>query len=398
MDLAGRESASGVSFCQQNQADWPSMAARTQRTTQAVGLWGCFFLGVGTVFIFASVGFLSFFWIDSKAATENAKPPSSLWTTIVLRGWATRAVTISSIFIRIAIGLQNGLMTAMLASIIIEKRGVRLHQLPALSIMRSVSSGAHNLLGPLVSGPGNLEQLCYGGLALLVVATSFASNFTSTLLLADFGNVHVTAAAKTETVPVGINSTHAMTGTDYWRSQPNRFPRFDELAGDPKSAPGVQDTGPSMRAFLPYSATADRETLKYFDGPGPVFNSQVVCLRPSLRNLTVSYSSRGSSTSMFIGGWYAGFDVPYIKKTPLPQSASSTAPWSRRTVKPTTIASSLCASYSLEQPRTIARLRTGPCCSSWMTTRIGSLGLSRNSTTRTMASGTRGRPGTRHRR
>ncbi|XP_044724121.1 uncharacterized protein HRG_02017 [Hirsutella rhossiliensis] len=153
---------------------------------------------------------------------KNYKPPSSLWNTIVLSGWATRTVTISSIFIRIAISLQSGLITAMLASMIIENRGVYLPQLPALSIMRSVSSGAHNLMEPLASGPRDLEQLCYGALAILVLATSLASNFTSTLLLADFGTVDVPAAAKHEAVPAGIDKTYETTGVDYWRNMTDK--------------------------------------------------------------------------------------------------------------------------------------------------------------------------------
>ncbi|RCI12562.1 hypothetical protein L249_0337 [Ophiocordyceps polyrhachis-furcata BCC 54312] len=291
-----------------------AMAARN--TIQAISIWGCCILGLGTTAIIATIGFLYLFWTESETAATNSRPPSALWNAIVFSGWAARAITISSILIRLVIGLQSGLMTAMLASIVIEKRGVHLAQLPALSIMRCISSGAQNLYEPLASGPRNLETLCYGVIAVLAVAVSMASNFTSTLLLADFGAVNVQAATKVDSVPIGINSTHTTTGIDHWRSQPNSFPRFAELAADPIPVPGIQDTGPSLRAFLPYQTAADRESVKTFDGPAPVLDFRVVCLRPQLHNLAVSYSLHMTSTSMYITGWFAGFDPAYNIKSP----------------------------------------------------------------------------------
>ncbi|RDA83666.1 hypothetical protein CP532_4679 [Ophiocordyceps camponoti-leonardi (nom. inval.)] len=298
------------------------MAVRSySNIIQAISIWGCCILGIGTAVIIATTGFLYFFWTESETAATNSRTPSALWNAIVFSGWAARAITISSILIRLAIGLQSGLMTTMLASIVIEKRGVYLPQLPALSIMRCISSGAQNLFEPLASGPRNVETFCYSVIAILAVAVSMASNFTSTLLLADFGAVNVQAAAKVESVPIGINSTHTTTGIDHWRSQPNSFPRFAELtddggSGDSIPVPGVQDTGPSLRAFLPYETAADRESMKTFDGPGPVFDFRVVCLRPLLRNLTVSYSLHVTSTSMYITGWFGGFDASYNVQTP----------------------------------------------------------------------------------
>ncbi|PHH59695.1 hypothetical protein CDD81_2667 [Ophiocordyceps australis] len=290
------------------------MVVRTQRTAvEAISIWGSFILGIGTILLFASIGFLSCFWQESQAVRGNSKPSSSFWNALVLGGWATRAVTITSIFIRIAIGLQSGLMTAMLASMVIETRGVHLPQLPALSIMRSVSSGAHNLVEPLLCSPWSLGQLGYVALALLVAATSFASNFTSTLLLADFGVVDVPARVKTDKVPTAIITSYGTIGTNYWASQPNKFPRFAELAGDAQLAEGLQDTGPSLRAFLPFSAASDRQSLKQFDGPSPVFNSQVTCVRPSLKNLTMTYTQ---GINIFLSGRFTGFDIPYDKDLP----------------------------------------------------------------------------------
>ncbi|KAK2732290.1 hypothetical protein CKAH01_02236 [Colletotrichum kahawae] len=49
----------------------------------------------------------------------------------------------------------------------------------------------------------------------------------------------------------------------------------------------VDDTGPTIRAFLPFESTETRESVSTFRGMTRVSDSRVVCLRPILSNLTL---------------------------------------------------------------------------------------------------------------
>ncbi len=69
-----------------------------------------------------------------------------------------------------------------------------------------------------------------------------------------------------------------------WRSKPYKFPRFAEyhLKNSSLSDDGVQDTGSIYRAFPPIVDAESRTRLRRYEGPAPVVNSRVVCVRPDI--------------------------------------------------------------------------------------------------------------------
>ncbi|PHH60608.1 hypothetical protein CDD81_1398 [Ophiocordyceps australis] len=175
----------------------------------------------------------------------------------------------------------------MLASAVLETRGVYLPQLPILSILRSTNSSPYGLYKPLVAGPKDRGLLLYGTLILFTILTSLASNLISTILLSDFGNVDIKPPLKQETLAFGIpldkppSYTYGFSNLDYWLSRPHELPRFAEFASEPSYIDGVQDTGLSFRAPLPFTTSTEREKLKTFEGLTPILDSRVICMRPN---------------------------------------------------------------------------------------------------------------------
>ncbi|KAK5991152.1 hypothetical protein PT974_09430 [Cladobotryum mycophilum] len=245
-----------------------------------------------TLLILAAFGLVAFLWIASKNALNGDETPV-IWARIVNAGWTTKTVTLASVVIRMGIALQAGLLTAMMASIIIEVSEVRLSRLPRLSTMRGFSMGPQNLAWPaLTRSLGQTPWWC----VLLICSTlviSIASQFTSTLLLLDFANEIVTLGTKSSEVGVGLryNSTNGnydfTNGVNYWSARPTTYPRFAEYSEQPNNIDGVQDTGLTYRALLPFDTEANRGSLRNFTGITKVIDSRYVCVRPMVSNLAV---------------------------------------------------------------------------------------------------------------
>ena len=72
----------------------------------------------------------------------------------MISGWATRAVSISTLVLRSAIDLQAGVAAAMLAALVLESSTVRLRDAAQLSTMRAGSPQPRALLEiiPAMSG------------------------------------------------------------------------------------------------------------------------------------------------------------------------------------------------------------------------------------------------------
>lgn len=114
-----------------------------------MGVWRAFgFIGtativLGTAAIMTVIRFLISLRIASQDAIQaiQGRPMTRLWHMTVESYWAARAVTLSSVVLRLAISLQAGLAAAMFAALILETRGVRLARFPQMSISCAVNSG-----------------------------------------------------------------------------------------------------------------------------------------------------------------------------------------------------------------------------------------------------------------
>ena len=82
-----------------------------------------------TLAILAVVGFLSFLWF--------ADSTNSVWHRIMVEGWSTRSVSISTLILRFAVDLQCGVAGAMICSVAIESYSVRLRDIAKISTARA---------------------------------------------------------------------------------------------------------------------------------------------------------------------------------------------------------------------------------------------------------------------
>lgn len=86
----------------------------------------------------AVVGFLAFLWV--------ADLNNGVWHRIMVTGWATRSVSVSTLILRSAIDLQAGVAAAMLAAIILESSSIVIRHAAKVSSMRASSPQPRALL------------------------------------------------------------------------------------------------------------------------------------------------------------------------------------------------------------------------------------------------------------
>ena len=132
-----------------------------------------------------------------------------------------------------------------------------------------------------------------------------ASHFISTGLVSDLGIAPILGDASGGQAVYSLNSSKlnllGQYEADFTTSMPAVFPAFGEFSMPSKNTPNIDDTGPIVRAFLPISSATTRQTLSNYTGYGTLLNSRVVCLRPTVQNLT-----------FVMGGGLGEADRPYL--------------------------------------------------------------------------------------
>jgi hypothetical protein len=250
------------------------------------------------------LGVLSFLWYGNSSST--------LWHRIMLRGWATRAVTVPALILRTAVDLQAGVATAMIAALSLEHGIVPFNDVAKWSIARASKPRPRTFLFP--SFRSNSRSLDKRKLAtvipiLTLCGTVLILQFTSTILFSDFGtgvlrsdaeeisflyNYIYPSLGSWGTLPGGWDwvlldpSRYPQTHrTTTWLRNPPAFPTFAEYSM-PVTSPrhNVDDTGVLLRAFLPYADATLRQNISEFEGKTIVLDSRVSCQKPMLANLT----------------------------------------------------------------------------------------------------------------
>ncbi|KAF6830585.1 hypothetical protein CPLU01_07275 [Colletotrichum plurivorum] len=296
---------------------------------RALGVLGLCTLGLGTLLIAGAVVLLGYFWHMSIRAKDGEVAHSQLWNRIVFSNWASRVVTITAALLRVCLGLQMGVFTAMAASLMIERAGVPLHSAPLISMLRAVPASPYSLLTAFVMSRQKKPIYTFALIASVSLTVGF--QFASTALLSDFDLVNVTSAPTVANVslfanPGGRNSD----GLKLWNSQPLTYIRFAERPRTPLAAeqlPGnFEDTGHILRAVLPFETEASRSRLRRYEGPAAVIDSRVACVRPNITDsyftiLGANFGSSGYSLSeeIFVRGSFEFSDdydgLPIDKET-----------------------------------------------------------------------------------
>ena len=130
--------------------------------------------------IITTIASLYFLWF---AHQDNRN-----WRNIIVFGYITRAVTISTLVIRSSIGFQGVTCVAMLAALSLESNGIRLLDAPAVSVMRLGMASAWDLLFLMIKGISLMDSTHHYGyptLALLIFGTPFLLQLSSTVQLSN---------------------------------------------------------------------------------------------------------------------------------------------------------------------------------------------------------------------
>ncbi|KAF7561834.1 hypothetical protein G7046_g2316 [Stylonectria norvegica] len=254
----------------------PTALRTCNRRTNRLSLW----LRLTTIGSFAVllivVAFLTWMWF--------ANHEQELWRRLMLSGRSTQAITLTGVLVRTATGALAVIATSMAASIALERRGVPLDTAAEVSIARFTNGGPQSIFMLLVSSSafdGFLRVLVIG---LLVFG--FAAQFTSTLLVTDMEPTNVISLSekKNSFFSFSREPNDVLDGQNYnyWMDRPSSSEIFAEYSESIEPVVGVDDTGPTIRALLPWALQSDREQLRTFKGMAQVIDARVTCIRPQM--------------------------------------------------------------------------------------------------------------------
>ncbi|KAI1405888.1 hypothetical protein F4819DRAFT_319033 [Hypoxylon fuscum] len=249
-----------------------------------IGSLNLVILIMGSMVLLASISILAIIWgqaIDAATGHE----PSWIWTMIFESDWTTKVVTISTAVIRTIITIQASLITAMVASLMLEIDGVPLIVAPIYSTVRALQAPPHNLLSRSSIRIRGLLPIFLHVVILIKVILNLHSQFMSTILVSDFTTSQVVRTTTSETIRILNYENHNGVETNYWATQPSNNWRFGEYTEAPSRGADFEDTGSTYRALLPLSDESSRSNLRKLDGPVHIIDHRVVCLRPTLKNI-----------------------------------------------------------------------------------------------------------------
>ncbi|KAI1610864.1 hypothetical protein EDD36DRAFT_497743 [Exophiala viscosa] len=265
---------------------------RTRPVHERIGIYTLVIATISTICLLAALMFLAWMWFGDRS--------SSTWRHIMLNDFAKQAVTISALVLRTAIACLGGVATAMIASISIEHHGVPLKDVAQVSIARFSNSGPDAFWRSMLFRNTFIE-MPFRLLLILVFLTTLGSQFTSTILLSDLGQGTVITPSTTSTNTSGFSYADAeydahtvevenanspfYTTPNYWTTDPTVFQSFAEYSEAGYTSDGVDDTGLTLRAFLPFADTTARQLVREFQGMATVFDTRIVCTRPQMSRL-----------------------------------------------------------------------------------------------------------------
>ncbi|TGJ84433.1 hypothetical protein E0Z10_g4302 [Xylaria hypoxylon] len=256
---------------------------------QSLGYGGLFGVIGGSLWVLGIFGFLTFLWFGHGSAPEAANA-TSLWRFIALHNYFPQTITICSVALRVAVGIQATICTSMIASLILEKHGAQKRDVAWLSIMRSLNGGPHKL-GSLLLSKRSLTDLLRieTWLTFLVIVVTLALQFSSTLLLSDInkfvilGDLNNTEFGDTFLYKEGDFAATAIELE--FITQPPVYAAFGEVQAGFDATPnesGLSDTGLIQRSLLPIPETDARVSVRKAEGTTIVMSSHSSCIRPRM--------------------------------------------------------------------------------------------------------------------
>jgi len=241
----------------------------------------------------AILGPLSFLWYLWTSHANN-----EIWRRIMAGGFCTRVVSLLSMVLRTATIFLSMACTSMLAAFILERGLLVLSKAAALSSIRYINGGPQNLLLLFFGGAGFKRKFTTGLFVSALLFTTILTQLTSTALLSDVRPGPVPGDYQSMQLPFRLNATYTAQSSDTasdeetWSTKPPFYPVFAEYAESPspyQDATGISDTGMALRALLPLPFEQNRTLVRNYTGPGTVFDSRVICMRPEINIFQLAY-------------------------------------------------------------------------------------------------------------
>ncbi|KAL4912117.1 hypothetical protein BDW62DRAFT_195409 [Aspergillus aurantiobrunneus] len=270
---------------QHDEPAYEKPGSKPRNVRQRMGPIAALALIPGSALLLFPVAVLTLIWKESMRASTGAEP-HTLWLDITNAGWISRLVTISTAVMRFIVAIQTSQVTAMLASIVLESVGTPLLYAPFYSTVRAAKNAPIDfLLATWLRGQRSFLSFFVWILIITQILTTVASQFLSTLLISDLTNDSFTNRNNSIQVPLVTRGTPSASAR-WWSMPPSSSWAFGELSDPFSAGPGYHDTGHTYHAFLPFQNETQRTQLREYRGPAPVTDYRVVCMNPSLMNIS----------------------------------------------------------------------------------------------------------------
>ncbi|KAI0418271.1 hypothetical protein F5X98DRAFT_124301 [Xylaria grammica] len=268
--------------------------------SESLGYSGLIGVIGGSLWVLGIFAFLTFLWFGHGSNPEAADA-TSLWRFIALHNYFPQTITICSVALRVAVGIQATICTSMIAALLLEKYGAQKRDVAWLSIMRSLNGGPLKL-GHLLLSKRPLAAFLRveSWLTFLLIAVTLALQFSSTLLLSDMDEFVVLGDQNnTEFRDLILFTTeddlHGTSISQEFLTQPPVYATFGEVQAGFDTTPddgGLSDTGLIQRSLLPISESDARVSVRKAEGTTVVMSSQSSCIRPRINAVySPEYSS-----------------------------------------------------------------------------------------------------------
>ncbi|KIW69585.1 hypothetical protein PV04_05455 [Phialophora macrospora] len=189
----------------------------------------------------------------------------------------------------------------MIAGLALERTAVLLLNLASVAVTRNSNGGPYMLSWWLWKAfhfnPHRWITVSLPVLVTVLALTTTLIQLTSFVLLSDIDLVVVKASSKPRSQPTHFEYTSngtipVVTHGSTWSQQLQSYVSFAEYHEQPSQdlPDGVDDTGLTLRAFLPVVDQQARSMVASWDGVATVLDARTVCIRPTLVEPRVHYA------------------------------------------------------------------------------------------------------------
>ncbi|KAI1498082.1 hypothetical protein F5X99DRAFT_394821 [Biscogniauxia marginata] len=251
---------------------------------ESLGRYGTSVIAGGLIISPVVLGLLAALW--GGQGPGNGANASPAWRNIVLKGWVTEAVTLCSLAIQFSASAQSLICTSLTAATLLETTGVPLSQVAEFSTMRGANDGPWSFIWLIWKSSIRRFMGLPPLLMLLLFAGTFATQFTSTILVTDLDVVSILGYANQTALNLSVSDQveFATPTSSQWHFVPTDYASFGEIWPGMNATPsvdGFSDTGNVKRFLLPMKQD-NRTKVHHYRGNAYGLNSRVACAAPVL--------------------------------------------------------------------------------------------------------------------